>query len=270
MKFDLKYAKRVGEKYRQDKEVEFSRPFAYKKFLYPLGLTVSSKTQYELKKFSEDRTLFSSTYETRIFEALHFVKYKILHTSGRTQQRYYNTYISIRNRIINANIKLIHSAVSSFKKKGHYIQDEDKCIEQCFIYLIRCADNFDPWKNFCFSTYASASLSKCFLPRHKKVREISLKTNTSKLIGHADLTIYPINNSQELWEERLVLIKNSNVLNDREKVVINNRFGFTGKELLLKDVGEILEISKERVRQIQCNAIQKLKLALQEEYILNI
>lgn len=48
-------------------------------------------------------------------------------------------------------------------------------------------------------------------------------------------------------------------LNEREKFVIESRMGFNGKELSLREIGETLNVSRERVRQIEAKALIKLK-----------
>lgn len=51
------------------------------------------------------------------------------------------------------------------------------------------------------------------------------------------------------------------VLNDREIAIIKLKYGFNDDEKTLGEIGEIFCISKERVRQIECKAIEKLKSA---------
>ena len=49
-------------------------------------------------------------------------------------------------------------------------------------------------------------------------------------------------------------------LNPRELFVIKKRFGFDGEEpMILQDVGNILNVTRERTRQIQENALRKIK-----------
>jgi RNA polymerase primary sigma factor len=54
-------------------------------------------------------------------------------------------------------------------------------------------------------------------------------------------------------------------LTDREKEVLSQRFGFNskGKAATLKDIGSELQISKERVRQLQNSGLEKLREVLQ-------
>ena len=50
-----------------------------------------------------------------------------------------------------------------------------------------------------------------------------------------------------------------NVLDDREKVIIEKYYGLNGIECNLEDLGEEFGCTKERVRQLRDNAIKKLR-----------
>jgi RNA polymerase nonessential primary-like sigma factor len=52
-------------------------------------------------------------------------------------------------------------------------------------------------------------------------------------------------------------------LDDRERHIIRNRFGLMGgKELTLEEIGKTLDLSRERVRQLEREAKEKLKATL--------
>ena len=52
-------------------------------------------------------------------------------------------------------------------------------------------------------------------------------------------------------------------LNDRERHIIRNRFGLLGgKELTLEEIGKTLGLSRERVRQLEREAKEKLRASL--------
>ena len=58
-------------------------------------------------------------------------------------------------------------------------------------------------------------------------------------------------------------------LDERERQIVTSRFGLTrGQEpLKLKQVGAAMGVTKERVRQIQCRAMNKLRKAAEEDRI---
>ncbi len=65
-----------------------------------------------------------------------------------------------------------------------------------------------------------------------------------------------LNNKEEL---KFKIGKILNVLDDREKYIIENYFGINGYVLNLEDMGEELGCTKERVRQLKEKAIKKLR-----------
>jgi RNA polymerase primary sigma factor len=56
------------------------------------------------------------------------------------------------------------------------------------------------------------------------------------------------------------------VLNERERKIIDDRFGLGGlKPMLLEDVGREFGVSRERIRQIQNSALAKMRKALMKK-----
>ncbi len=57
-------------------------------------------------------------------------------------------------------------------------------------------------------------------------------------------------------------------LNDRERTVMRRRFGFDDEEThVLQDIGDELQISRERVRQIEAQALKRLRAAAQRRHL---
>ena len=65
-------------------------------------------------------------------------------------------------------------------------------------------------------------------------------------------------------KEITVLVNGAmHALNDRERHIIRNRFGLSGgKELTLEEIGRTLNLSRERVRQVEREAKLKLRQTL--------
>jgi RNA polymerase primary sigma factor len=49
------------------------------------------------------------------------------------------------------------------------------------------------------------------------------------------------------------------ILDDREKIIIEDYFGLSGQTRTLEDIGNDFKLTKERVRQIKEKALRKLR-----------
>jgi RNA polymerase primary sigma factor len=64
-------------------------------------------------------------------------------------------------------------------------------------------------------------------------------------------------NNQDILKQKLIDILN--VLDDRERIIIEDYFGLTGNNRTLEDIGTDFDLTKERVRQIKEKALRKLR-----------
>jgi RNA polymerase primary sigma factor len=64
-------------------------------------------------------------------------------------------------------------------------------------------------------------------------------------------------NGKDLLKAKLISLLN--VLDEREKVIVENYFGLTGTQRTLEDIGGDFNLTKERVRQIKEKALRKLR-----------
>ena len=64
-------------------------------------------------------------------------------------------------------------------------------------------------------------------------------------------------------DRREILLKVIDLaLNEKEKYVIINRFGFEGDPMTLNEIGEKYDLTRERIRQIEARALRKIKIKL--------
>ena len=103
---------------------------------------------------------------------------------------------------------------------------------------------------------------------YSSIRQLLFRT--SKVIRYfeivllTDNSLNPEESSEKFYDDKskkLWLNKAINTLSDREKIIINAR-KLKEKSITLDELGNILKISKERVRQIETSALKKLKLAI--------
>jgi RNA polymerase primary sigma factor len=167
--------------------------------------------------------------------------------------------LAVRNRIIEANLRLVISIAGKHLRPG---EDLSERISDGNVALIRAVEAFDFARGNRFSTYATwavlnAVRSRRCEPnrrgRHVTGREELLKFTADRR-GHAHDREQAESQRQhevERWLGRL---------DDRERTIIASRYGIGGThEKTLKQIGQDLGICKERVRQIEARAVDKLR-----------
>jgi RNA polymerase sigma factor (sigma-70 family) len=181
----------------------------------------------------------------------------------------YEEAVKTKNQIVQANLRLV---VSIAKRHVTATDDFFGLVSDGNMSLIRASEKFDYSRGNKFSTYASWAIMKNFartIPEEFKHRDRFRTTADEMFSAHAD------NRSDQVEQEtaqsqREVQIRSIlSRLDEREQRIIINRFGLDrGREpLTLKEVGAEMGVTKERVRQIEARAINKLRLAAQEEHI---
>ena len=67
--------------------------------------------------------------------------------------------------------------------------------------------------------------------------------------------------------DKEVINKFLNKLKDREKYIIEHRFGLNNKDIkTLEKIGEEFNVTRERIRQVEFEAMKKLRFAIQKAY----
>jgi RNA polymerase primary sigma factor len=174
---------------------------------------------------------------------------------------------AVKKIIIEANLRLVVSIANKHTITGANISD---LVSQGNVSLIKAVEKFDYTKGFRFSTYASWAISKDFAHRipgqkaeaDRMTADISEFQKEAK-IGQKDLAVV-----ERARSDLLGVIRNE--LEKREQYVIINHFGLEGtlvkkNKKTLRQIGEDLGLSKERVRQIELSGLQKLRQSLSPE-----
>ena len=145
--------------------------------------------------------------------------------------------------------------------------------------LLRAVDKFDAARGFKFSTYACRAILKAFSRtgvKLSKYRSI-FPTDFDPKLERSDF----MEKKRETHEDdcvdeiRQIIRDNRAELTDIEQEVIEHRFAIGEKKqadpesspLTLEQVGRIIGVTKERVRQIQNKALEKIKLSLESDYL---
>jgi RNA polymerase primary sigma factor len=137
--------------------------------------------------------------------------------------------------------------------------------------LIRAVDKFSVDRGFKFSTYACRAILKAFSrtalksSRHKTRFPVEFEPDMEK----SDWSDRKRDMVEEDCIDELKQIVDRNLadLTDVESTVIQRRFNWQQQDehpLTLEEVGQIIGVTKERVRQIQNKALAKIRMVLED------
>ncbi|MCC7293880.1 MAG: sigma-70 family RNA polymerase sigma factor [Phycisphaerales bacterium] len=185
--------------------------------------------------------------------------------------------LDVRSQIVRLNMPLV---LAMAKRTRLTNIDVNEMISEGNMALLRSVEKFDCGRGFKFSTYSCRAILKSF-------SRVAMKTSRYRHVfpTEFDPTVEQsdfLDRKREgveidcVDEIRHILLENSAGLTDVERTVIVERFslnqppsaeGESHRLKTLEQVGTIIGVTKERVRQIQNKALDKLKLALMEQYL---
>ena len=173
--------------------------------------------------------------------------------------------------LIEHNLRLVVYIAKKFDNTGVGVED---LISIGTIGLIKSINTFNPGKNIKLATYASRCIENeilMYLRRNNKTRlEVSIdeplnvdwdgnELLLSDILGTDEDVIY---RDLENEVERKLLLKAVGKLSDREKTIINLRFGLgsrDGQEMTQKEVANLLGISQSYISRLEKKIMKQLK-----------
>ncbi len=166
-----------------------------------------------------------------------------------------------RDRIVEANVRLVFSIVKKFVNPNNLFDD---LLSDGIFGLIRAVEKFDYARGFRFSTYATQVVRRNSYRTVVENQQDRQKVARGLQEMEIDITDEGRGSaiSEKRWHElrgRLGVMLND--LDKREKLIIRARFslGFHRKVHTLQSLADRLGISKERVRQLERRAMEKLR-----------
>ncbi|MEM7807617.1 MAG: sigma-70 family RNA polymerase sigma factor, partial [Planctomycetota bacterium] len=157
-----------------------------------------------------------------------------------------------RNRLLEANLRLVVHVARKHCRPGLDLMD---LVSDGNVTLMRAVEGFDVGKGFKFSTYATMALVKGFA-RSVPAMQAEQASGQSVLPDrpHVDRGQDRVADLEEL--EQLFA-----TLDDRERRVVFSRFDFGDADESAEDLESSLGLSSRRVRQLEANALDKLREA---------
>jgi len=182
--------------------------------------------------------------------------------------------LDMRSFIVEMNMPLV---LAMAKRTRLTSIDVNELVSEGNMALLRSVEKFDCSRGFKFSTYSCRAILKSFsrvamrLSRYRQV----FPTEFDPAVEASDYVEQRREGERIdcVEEVKRILLRNSAGLSDVERTVIMERFSIgrsdaaLRKHKTLEEVGRIIGVTKERVRQIQNKALGKIKLALMEGYL---
>ncbi|MEL6894814.1 MAG: sigma-70 family RNA polymerase sigma factor, partial [Planctomycetota bacterium] len=226
-----------------------------------------------------DVPLLDKGQEQHLFRKMNYLKHRASRVrdhvmagkSVRAEQlreieQLYEDSVAVKNQIVQANLRLVVSIA-----KRHLDNNEDffVLVSDGNISLIRAVEKFDYSRGNKFSTYASWAIMKNYarsIPKTYRHQDRFRTIGEEVFQGRQDYRKNPLAEENAHATRRRELGRIMNRLDDREQKIIQARYGL-GREAepkTLKQVGEEMGVTKERIRQLEAEAMAKLRLAADE------
>jgi RNA polymerase primary sigma factor len=217
--------------------------------------------------------------EIELFRRYNYLKYlvsrerhqlRLSKVEGRLLGRleaYLDEAEEIRRMLVEANLRLVVSIA------GKHTSDNAGFLELVSkgnFALIQAVEEFDYTKGFRFSRRAALSIAKEYAKVSGRSTELTPKRAASLANiqrGLRDTTTNVL--ALERTRQNLADVIRDE-LDEREQYIILHHFGLTGTSIrkntrTLKQIGDELGLTKERIRQVELQALQKLRQCLSPE-----
>lgn len=192
-----------------------------------------------------------------------------------------------RDQLVTSNLGFVVSIAKEYRNRGIAFED---LLNEGNVGLVEAARRFDPARGTKFITYASWWVRKTILqalaeqPRLVRVSTYRLKRNREAVAPVRTTTVsldQPLDDDGRPLAERLVtedptaehvMLREESVshvrealdvLTPQERLIVSLRYGLDGApRLSLQEAGSRLRLSRERIRQVECRALERLGRAV--------
>jgi RNA polymerase sigma factor (sigma-70 family) len=229
----------------------------------------------------QERTLFLQFNYTRyrvdqLREKLGTEVENIDADTAREMLKWYRRSEELRDQIAQTNLALV---LAMAKRTRMSEVDFADLVSEGNMALLRAVDKFDAARGFKFSTYACRAILKAFSRAGVKLSKYRglFPTDFDPKLERSDfLDRRRAGHRDDCVEEIADIVKDNRAdLTDIEQEVIQHRFALSRKReqepeaqpLTLEQVGKIIGVTKERVRQIQNKALDKIRHSLETGFL---
>jgi RNA polymerase sigma factor (sigma-70 family) len=173
----------------------------------------------------------------------------------------------IRTMLVEANLRLVVGIAGKHTSDGAGFLE---LVSKGNLALIQAVEEFDYAKGFRFSRRAALDIAKEYAKVSGRSTELTPKRAASLASIQRDLreTTADVSALERTRQSLAQVLREE--LDEREQYVILHHFGLIGSSIrkntrTLKQIGDELGLTKERIRQIELTALQKLRQCLSSE-----
>ena len=191
-------------------------------------------------------------------------------SAGRRSEMvlWYKRAMDARAELVRANMALV---LAMAKRTRIPNVEFSELVSEGNMALLRSVEKFDVSRGFKFSTYACRAILKSFNRMATKTGRYRkhFPTEFDPELERSDYDVrkHEMQSENVIDTLREILSKNRADLSEVERTVVLERFALAsrGQRKTLSEVGKIVGLTNERVRQIQLSALRKLREALNDE-----
>lgn len=183
-----------------------------------------------------------------------------------------------RDKLLTSNLKFVVNVASHYKGRGLSMSD---LVAEGNVGLLKAYKKFDPTYDVKFISYSVHWIKQSILEAIEKRNGIhgdDLPTDYESQTDGVDEDYIEADNTPELYnklaeaegnteaerlmQQKIALSEVFKGLSERELFIIKSYFGLeNGKQQTLEEIGEKLNLTKERVRQIKESGMKKMRSA---------
>ena len=235
--------------------------------------------------------LLTAAQERVIFLQYNYVRYRVCRLRDQLQESaeidpalaremldWDRKALELREHIAQINLALV---LAMAKRTRMNEMDFGDMVSEGNMALLRAIDKFDAARGFKFSTYGCRAILKAFSRAGVKLSRYRglFPTDYDPSMERSDYseTRRAEHELDCADEVKMIFQRNIAELTDIEREVIEHRFNVLEgpangskpepKQLTLEQVGKLIGVTKERVRQIQNKALEKMRLTLEDGYL---
>lgn len=218
--------------------------------------------------------------EKTLFLRYNYAKYRLSKLQGAQRRRFsgkrarsmahwQKRALELRADLARANLPL----VPAMAKRVHISNVEfAELVSEGYMAVLRCVEKFDVSRGFKFSTYACRSILKCFHRLAAKANRyhkfFGVEYDPKMQRGDQVEARHRSQRADSIDAVQEILRNNHAGLSQLERTVILARFAIfsENKPRTLSQVGQMVNLTNEGVRQIQKRALSKILAAFEDQF----